>query len=103
MVTTFVLAFAQGGATGSPGADPVVDGLGLISMVALMPPIAIQLLGILFSARARMRTNLRKPREAPHESDTPGKPDSQDNPDSQGNPDSQDNQNKPDPSTPEGK
>lgn len=89
MVTTFVLAFAQGGAAGSPGADAVADGLGLISMVALMPPIAIQLLGILFSARARMRTNLRKSRLAPHEPETP--------PDKPGVPD------KPDPATPEGR
>lgn len=59
MVTTFVLAFAQGAAAGTPGADVVVDGLGLISMVALMPPIVIQLLGVIFQARARRRTNLR--------------------------------------------
>ncbi|MCI6585150.1 MAG: DUF1538 domain-containing protein [Mobiluncus porci] len=60
MVTTFVLAFAQGAAAGTPGADPVVDGLGLISMVALLPPVAIQLLGVLFQARSRIRTNLKR-------------------------------------------
>lgn len=58
MLTTFVLAFAQGAAAGTPTADVVEDGLGLITMVALMPPIVLQLLGIVFQARARRRTNL---------------------------------------------
>lgn len=53
MVTTFVLAFAQGAASGTPGADVVVDGLGLISLVALMPPIVLQLLGIIFQAKSK--------------------------------------------------
>lgn len=59
MLTTFVLAFAQGAAAGTPTADVVEDGLGLITMVALMPPIVLQLLGVVFQARARRRTNLR--------------------------------------------
>lgn len=60
MLTTFVLAFAQGAAAGSPGADVVMDGLGLITMVALMPPIIIQLLGLVFQVKSRRREGLRR-------------------------------------------
>lgn len=74
MLTTFVLAFAQGAAVGTPGADAVLDGLGLIAMVAMMPPIAIQLLGILFLTRSRSRANLRGSGLATHEPAAKRKP-----------------------------
>lgn len=46
MTATFILAFAQGVASGTPGSDVLLDGFGVIAMVALIPLIAIQILGI---------------------------------------------------------
>ena len=58
MTATFILAFAHGIATAIPHASVMIDGFGIIAMVALMPVIALQLLGLLFKIRARKdRTN----------------------------------------------
>lgn len=58
MTATFILAFAHGIATAIPHASVMIDGFGIIAMVALMPLIALQLLGLLFKIRARKdRTN----------------------------------------------
>jgi len=48
MTATFILAFAQGAAEAIEGANVLVDGFGVIAMVALMPLIALQLLGFIF-------------------------------------------------------
>lgn len=53
MTATFVLAFAQGAAAGTPGANVVVDGLGVIATVAMTPLIAIQILGLIYSSKTR--------------------------------------------------
>ena len=53
MTATFVLAFAQGAAAGTPGANVVVDGLGVIATVAMTPLITIQILGIIYSLKTR--------------------------------------------------
>lgn len=53
MTATFVLAFAQGAATIIPTANVLVDGFGVIAMVAMMPLVAIQLLGLIFKAQAK--------------------------------------------------
>lgn len=53
MSATFILAFAQGVARTTPGADVLVDGFGIIAMIALIPLIAIQILGLLFQAKSR--------------------------------------------------
>jgi hypothetical protein len=45
MTTTFVLALTLG-VSASMGGNPVVDGFGIISLVALIPLIAIQILGL---------------------------------------------------------
>lgn len=52
MTATFILAFAQGVAQATEGADVVLDGFGVISMVALTPLIALQILGILYERKA---------------------------------------------------
>jgi len=52
MTATFLLAFAQGAAEATAGADVLIDGFGLIAMVALMPLIALQLLGLIFKAKS---------------------------------------------------
>ncbi len=53
MTATFVLAFAQGAAGAIPTANVLIDGFGVIAMVAMMPIVAIQLLGMIFKMRAR--------------------------------------------------
>lgn len=48
MMATFVLAFAQGAASAIPTANVLVDGFGVIAMVAMAPVFSIMLLGTLF-------------------------------------------------------
>ena len=61
MTATFVLAFSQGAAAGTPGSDVVLDGLGVIAGVAMTPLIALQLLGLIYrlkTARVDRRRRL---------------------------------------------
>ena len=51
MTATFILAFAQGAAESIEGANVLVDGFGLIALVALMPIIALQILGLIFKIK----------------------------------------------------
>lgn len=48
MTATFILAFAQGIADAIDGADVLIDGFGIIAMVALTPLIALQILGLIY-------------------------------------------------------
>jgi len=52
MTATFILAFAQGVAEATPGADVLMDAFGVISMVALTPLIAIQIVGLIYKHKA---------------------------------------------------
>lgn len=52
MTATFVLAFAQGAAEAIEGANVLVDGFGVIAMVAMTPLIALQILGIIFKYKS---------------------------------------------------
>jgi len=52
MTATFILAFAQGAAESIEGANVLVDGFGMISMVALTPIIALQILGLIFKIKS---------------------------------------------------
>lgn len=52
MTATFVLAFAQGAANVIPSANVLVDGFGVIAMIAMMPLVAIQILGFIFKKTA---------------------------------------------------
>lgn len=52
MTATFILAFAQGVADAIEEADVLVDGFGMISMVALTPIIALQILGLIFKLKS---------------------------------------------------
>ena len=52
MTATFVLAFAQGAADAIPTANVLIDGFGVIAMVAMTPLIAIQVLGLIFKRKA---------------------------------------------------
>ena len=52
MTATFILAFAQGAADAIETADVVVDGFGMIAMVAMTPLIALQILGVLYKLKS---------------------------------------------------
>lgn len=53
MTATFILAFAQGAAESTVSADPLIDGFGIIAMVALTPLITIQLLGLIYKIKSK--------------------------------------------------
>jgi len=53
MTATFILAFAQGVAEAIEGADVLLDGFGVIAMVALTPLIALQALGFIYKIKSR--------------------------------------------------
>lgn len=52
MTATFILAFAQGVADAVEGADVLVDGFGVIAMVALTPIIALQTMGFIYKMKS---------------------------------------------------
>lgn len=52
MTATFILAFAQGVAEATEGADVLIDGFGMIAMVALTPLITLQILGFIFKIKS---------------------------------------------------
>lgn len=53
MTATFILAFAQGAAEYIEGADVLVDGFGIIAMVAMTPIIALQIMGLIFKLKSK--------------------------------------------------
>lgn len=53
MTATFILAFAQGAAEAIEGANVLVDGFGIIAMVAMTPIIALQVLGFMFKIKSK--------------------------------------------------
>lgn len=66
MTATFILPFAQGAAERIPGANVVTDGFGVISLVAMTPLIALQVLGLIYKLklkRAEKLLSLQNPKE----------------------------------------
>ena len=55
MTATFTLAFAQGAAAAFDGANLLIEGFGMIAMVAMMPIITLQILGIIFGKMSKKR------------------------------------------------
>lgn len=53
MTATFILAYAQGAAEAIEGANVLVDGFGIIAMVAMTPLIALQILGFIFKMKSK--------------------------------------------------
>lgn len=53
MTVTFILAFTRGAAEAVEGANVLLDGFGMIAMVALAPLIALQILGLIFKAKSK--------------------------------------------------
>jgi hypothetical protein len=60
MTATFILAFVQGAAHAFEGADMLVDGFGMIAMVAMAPIITLQLLGLVFQSKAKKKGAVKK-------------------------------------------
>lgn len=56
MTTTFLLAFTQGVASQIAGADLLIDGFGLIALVAMLPILMLSLVGFLFKCRQVRKT-----------------------------------------------
>ncbi|MCJ7842156.1 DUF1538 domain-containing protein [Lederbergia sp. NSJ-179] len=53
MTATFILAFVQGAAEAIEGANVLIDGFGMIAMVAMTPLIALQILGLVFKLKSK--------------------------------------------------
>ncbi len=52
VTATFIMAFIQGAASSVDGADLLSDGFGMISMVAMMPIITLEILGLIFAIKS---------------------------------------------------
>ncbi len=55
MSATFILAYIQGAADSIATADVLIDGFGMIAMVAMTPIIALEVLGLIFKIRSRRK------------------------------------------------
>jgi len=53
MTATFILAFIQGVADITPHSNVLLDGFGMIAMVAMMPILSLQLLGAIYQQRSK--------------------------------------------------
>ena len=53
MTATFVLAFAQGASDAMPHSNIVMDSFGVISMVAMTPIVALQVLGLIYKRKSK--------------------------------------------------
>lgn len=51
MTVTFVMAMALGVAAGIEGRDPLMDGFGMIALVALAPILSVLILGLIYGGR----------------------------------------------------
>lgn len=58
MTATFILAFTQGVASTFPNSNILRDGFGMIAMVAMMPIISLQILGVIFKIKLRKKVGL---------------------------------------------
>ena len=52
MTATFILAFAHGAAKAVDGANVLIDGFGIIALVAMMPLITLQIIGIAYKIKS---------------------------------------------------
>lgn len=55
MTATFILAFSQGVANATQGADLLNDAFGMIALVAMTPIITLQLLGLIVKVKSRKK------------------------------------------------
>ena len=64
MTATFILAFTQGIAAGVPEADLLLDGFGVVALVAMAPLITLQILGLISVIRGRRQAHRTDPGQA---------------------------------------
>ncbi|PSL36408.1 uncharacterized protein DUF1538 [Planomicrobium soli] len=57
MTVTFILSMAVGVASATEGRDPLMDGFGLIALVALTPILAVLILGLIFTRKGGAKKN----------------------------------------------
>ncbi len=55
MVITFIMALAIGLASVTEGRDPLLDGFGLVAMIALAPIVSVMVVGVLFEYKLQKR------------------------------------------------
>jgi hypothetical protein len=55
MTATFILALTNGAANAHETANVLIDGFCMIAMVALMPIITLELLGLMFRVKTRRK------------------------------------------------
>lgn len=55
LANTFLLALALGASSVMPGQDPLVQGLGLVALIALAPILSVMILGLLMRWKARSK------------------------------------------------
>ncbi len=60
ITATFILAFIQGAAYAYEGADLMIEGFGMIAMVAMFPIITLQILGLIFKIKSRTTKELKE-------------------------------------------
>jgi hypothetical protein len=53
MTATFVLSYSQGAAESVESADVLIDGFGIIAMVAMTPIISLQILGLIYKIKTK--------------------------------------------------
>jgi len=53
MTATFILAFMQGAAATKEGADVILDGFGMIALVALVPILTLEAMGLIFRMKSK--------------------------------------------------
>lgn len=58
MTGTFIFAFVQGVSIANPTADPMMDGFGMIALVAMVPILFIELLGFIYVQLSRKQENI---------------------------------------------
>jgi hypothetical protein len=56
MAVTFLMAFAVGVATSVGGRDPLLDGFGMIALIALTPILTVMTLGIILKRKQKKQT-----------------------------------------------
>jgi len=60
MTATFILAFTNGAANAHPTAKLLIDGFGMIAMVALMPIITLQILGLVYKIKTSKKEVIKR-------------------------------------------
>ncbi len=53
MTATFIFAFAQGVSSQAASANVLIDGFGIIAMVAMAPLISLQILGVIYKLKSK--------------------------------------------------